>query len=247
MAVTWVAAGALAGSNDPGTTLAVTAPACAANDILIACLLWNRNAPTAVGITAPDGTWTEVISGFRNSSTSSADRAYIVFWKLATGSGGSFTFTKAEDDSKLFSGVIGVWRGQHLTVPIDATAPGKTDGTSAADATSFPAFDPTSTDNETVFVAFYADNATAYSAAMSNDTNPDCTIRWDLESSAGPGNSIACTSGPNDGTAIAARTWASNSDTNNESSGVVFALVAAAVAAGPAIPVLTRQYRERLS
>ena len=97
---------------------------------------------------------------------------------------------------------------------------------------TFPAFDPTSTDVEVIFVAFYCGNVTTFSAAMSSDTNPDCTTRWDLETSAGANCTIACTSGSNDGSNVASRTWASNADVDLENTGVVFALVVAAVVAG---------------
>lgn len=61
---------------------------------------------------------------------------------------------------------------------------------------------------------------------MSNDTNPNCTKDCDVESSTGTDCSIAFTSGTNDGSNIASRTWASVSSTDAGSTGVVFALVA---------------------
>ena len=59
---------------------------------------------------------------------------------------------------------------------------------------------------------------------MSNDVNPDCTTRFDLETSTGNDATIMCTTGSNDGSNVAARTWATSSTTDAGSTGVVFAL-----------------------
>ena len=221
MAISFVAAGAIAVTITV-TTQAITAPTLAANDIMIACLI-NRSG-TANVISAPDGTWTEIIQG--TTAGGVGNHQYAVFWKLASAgdSGASFTFTKATDDNVSFGGMISAWRGC-VASPIDATPAGVTEAGADTENVSFPAFDPTETDVEVVFIAFYGDNGTTFAAAMSADTNPDCTIRWDLEDNTGQDFSIACTSGMNDGSNIAARTWASNSGTNANNAGVVFALV----------------------
>ena len=237
MAISFVAAGAYA-VNNTVTTQAITAPTLQAGDIMIACVL-NRAA--SVTISAPDGTWNQIVQG--TNDPGSGNHVYAIFWKLAAAgdSGASFTFSKSVDDNRTFGGVIGAWRGC-LASPLDATAAGITETTSAADNASFPAFNPTSTAVEVIFVAFYSDNDTAFSAAMSADTNPDCTTRWELESATGNQSTIACTSGSNDGSNVAARTWASNSTSDNISTGVVFALVASTI-----IPIAMRHYRQRRS
>lgn len=241
MAVTFVAAGSFAG-NATVATQAITAPACAADDILIAALI-NKSV-TANVISPPDGTWTEVIAQEVNDCTTAADdHEFALFWKRATGSGGSFTFTKATDDNVLFGGVIVAYRGAvNSGSPLDATAAARTKTAGAADNVSFPAYDPTATDNRTIFVAYYGNDLTTFAAAMSNDTNPDCTTDVDVESSTGNDCSIAITSGINDGSNIAARTWASASTTDAGNTGVVFALVAQPIAI---VPIVQRQYRAR--
>jgi hypothetical protein len=124
-APTVVAAGALA-TNVTTTTLGVVAPACAADDILIAAVI-NRDG-TANTISAPDGTWTQLEQG---TSAGTGPHQHAVFWKTATGSGGTFNFTKATDDNSLFAGVISVYRGQNIATPIDATAVGVSQNVSA--------------------------------------------------------------------------------------------------------------------
>ena len=220
MAITFVAAGALA-FNDTVTSQAIVAPTLQANDIMIACV--QSSSGTSNVISAPDGTWAQVFQGW--NSGGNWGMQYSVWWKEASAgdSGASFTFTKATDDNRTFGGMISAWRGCAAS-PLDATAAAATE-TSVAEDVTFPAFNPTATDVEVLFVAFYGQDLTTFAAAMSNDVNPDCTIRWDLEGNASIQDfSIACTSGNNDGSNIASRTWASNSTTNEANTGVVFAL-----------------------
>lgn len=221
--ITFVAAGAIA-VNNTVTTQAVVAPACQADDILIAALI-NKSG-TANTISAPDGTWTKIIEG-RNVCTGSIDRhGFAVFWKRATASNGTYTFSKATDDNLTFGGAIVAYRGCMLnSSPLDASGSAFATTAGSADNVTFPAFDPTATNNETVFVAFYGNDLTTFGTAMSSDTNPDCTKRLDVESSTGNDCSIAICSGSNNGGSIAARTWASSATTDAGSSGVVFALV----------------------
>ena len=228
MAITFVANGALA--IDAATaTLAVDAPTCLANDILVCALL---NKELTVTISPPDGTWTQLAQNEIDSTVN--DFRFALFWKKATASGGTFNFTKSADNNILFIGVISAWRGSPTPdSPIDVTAVGVSLNTTAADNVTFPAFDPTATAVHVIYTAFYGDDATTFAAAMSADTNPDCTTRFDLESNAGTDGSIACTSGDNDGSSIASRTWASASTTDAGSAGVVFALIVNAPALTP--------------
>ncbi len=225
MAVQFVAAGGL-NANATLATVGPTAPACSVDDILI-CALINKSV-TANTISPPDGTWTEVITQEVNDCTTAADdHQFALYWKRATASGGTFTFTKAVDDNVLFAAVIVAYSGAKKTgSPIDATASARIKTAGAADNVSFPAFDPTSAFNRTIFVAYYGNDLTTFAAAMSSDTNPDCTIDVSLHTNVGTDCAIAITSGTNDGSNIAARTWASASSADAGSTGVVFALVA---------------------
>ncbi len=225
MAVTFVGAGSWA-DNATTATQSITAPACAADDILI-CALINKS-PTANAFSPPDGTWSTVIATEVNDCTTAADdHQFGLYWKRATGSGGSFTFTKAVDDNVTFGGYIAVYRGALRTgSPLDATAAVRTKTAGAADNVSFPAYDPTSTDVRVIYVAFYGNDQTTFNAAMVGNTNPVCGTDADLESATGTDASIAFASGLNDGSAIASRTWASASTTDAGNTGVVFALVA---------------------
>lgn len=230
-APTPVATGALA-TTATEASLAVVSPACSIGDCMIALVL-NRAGPT--NAIDDDGTWTPLSQDAITNITAS------VWMRTATGSGESFTFTKASDDNNLFAGVIQVYSPAEL----DATAVGVTTDDSADDDVNFPAFDPTSTENRTIFAAFYANDLTTFAAAMSADTNPDCTIDFDLETSVGGDCTIAVTSGTNDGTAIAARTWASASSADANHIGVVFALVTPAGGGGISVPVTMHSYRQR--
>lgn len=227
MAITFVAAGALA-ENALTVDLVVAAPTLAGDDIMI-CALINKSV-TANAVTPPAG-WSAVIATEVNDCTTAADdHQFSVYWKRAAAvdSGANFTFSKATDDNNLFAGVIGAWRGAKTAgSPLDATAAARTLTAAGADNVTFPAYDPTSTTVHVIFIAFYGNDATTFAAAMSADTNPDCTTRWDLETATGNDCSIACTSGDNDGSNVASRTWASSSTTDAGNTGVVFALVEA--------------------
>jgi hypothetical protein len=228
VAITFVGAGALAG-NATTTSQSIDCHASTLADDILICQLINKSV-TANTISAPDGTWTEVITQEVNDCTTAADdHEYALFWKRATAGGTqSFTFTKATDDNVLFAGVISSWRGAVTSgSPLDGTAAARTETAGAADNVSFPAYDPTETSVHVIYMAYYGNDLTTFAAAMSNDTNPDCTTRYDLESSTGNDCSLACTSGDNDGANVAARTWASGSTTDAGSTGVVFALKAA--------------------
>jgi len=63
----------------------------------------------------------------------------------------------------------------------------------------------------------------------------DCTTRYVVESSAGNDCTLCCTSGNNDGTNIASRTWATASTTDAGSTALVVGLVAT--------PVLPNNYQ----
>ena len=221
-APTFVAAGALA-TNAAVASMAVTAPTLAANDIMIASLV---NKALGNVISPPDGTWTEIIQDDADCNLAVDDHRFAVYWKRAASgdSGAAFTFTKVTDDNQLFAGVISAWRGCVTTgSPIDGGAAAKT--SAAADNVSFPALWPAGPNEAVVFIAFYGNDLTTFAAAMSSDTNPDCTTRFDLENSGGTDCSIACTSGPLTGAPfVGVRTWASASTTDAGSTGVVFGL-----------------------
>lgn len=213
MAVDFRAAGSIA-VNTTTTTLSVTAPSCQVGDILL-CALINKSV-TANTFSPPDGTWTEVIAQEVNDCTTAADdHQYGLYWKRATASGGSFSFTKATDDNLLFAGVIAAYSGAKLNgSPIDATAPARTETAGASDNVSFPAFDPTSENVGYIRVAYYGNDATTFAGS-------DVKV----ETSSGNDCSIAFFSGQNNGESVAANTQASASSTDAGNTGVVFALV----------------------
>lgn len=223
MAVTFVAAGSLA-TNTTTATLTITAPACQADDILVAAVL---NKAISSDIQPPDGTWTPITDNLSCNATGTADDHTLrLFWKRATGSGGTFDFTKDIDDNLLFCGVISAWRGALLSgSPLDATAAANSINTTVADNVTFPAFDPTGTDSHIIFTASYGNDNTTFAAAMSSDVDPDCTTRFDLETGSGTDATIACTSGDSSGANITSRTWASGSTEDSASIGVIFGLV----------------------
>jgi hypothetical protein len=215
--VTYVGNGALAATT-ASASQALAQPTCSVGDILIAFVFTNGAAQNT--ISPPDGTWTQIIQD-DNSNQESA-----IFWKTATATTGNHTFSKATNDGSVFGGVIAAWTGQDSSNPIDTTAANAHHETSFADNVTFNAFDPTSTNAHVIFAAFYANDLTIFAAAMSSDTNPDCTTRFDLETSVGSDFTVAVTSGDTmDGSNIASRTWASNSTSDAGSTGIVFALV----------------------
>lgn len=223
MAVTFQAVGAL-GEDAANASVSLVAPACQEDDILIACLI---NKELTVTMSAPDSTWTQIYQADADCTTAADDHRAAIFWKRATQSdtGATFVFTKSADNNVLYAGVISTWRGCNPFNPVDATAVGATVTVGAADNVTFPAFNPTSAEPHVIFIAFYGNDVTTFNAAMSADVNPDCTLRWDLETATGSDCTIAGISGTNDGSNIASRTWASASMTDAGSTGVVFALV----------------------
>jgi len=224
MAVTFVGSGALA-VNATVTTQSISSHANTAVDDILIAQIANRGGASVV-ISPPDGTWTEIIQGHFNSGFDHA-----LYWKRATAAGvQAFTFSKAVDDNVVFGGVISSWRGCPTAgSPLDATAATQSHN-ATSDNVTFTAFDPTNTDSHVIFMAYYGNDTTTFAAAMSSDTNPDCTIRYDEETATGSDISLACTSGDTtDGANIASRTWASASGADFYNVGVVFALAAATV------------------
>lgn len=221
MAVTPGNVGSL-GTATTNPILGVVTPSCSIGDVLIFHLI---NKSTSENTFTPVGTgWTEIVQGY-NSNTPNPHQ-YAVFWRRSANTGGStYSFEKTTDDNLLSAGVCMAWSGCIETgSPLDATAVGVSENVSA-DNVTFPAFDPTRTDVHVVFLANYGDDNTTFAAAMSGDTNPDCTTRYDLETNTGSDASLACTSGSNDGSNITSRTWASSSSTDAANTGIVFALI----------------------
>jgi hypothetical protein len=246
MAVTFNTVGLSLSTNTVSAFVDVLAPsAILTDDIMIACCMGK---PLGNVMSAPDGSWTQIVQADGDCTLAANDHRYAIFWKRAvsTDSDATFRFTKVTDDNNIYAAVIGVWTGAATSgSPLDDTAAAATTTAAQTDTVSFPAFNPTGTDSHIIFVAFYGNDLTTFAAAMSNDTDPDCTIRWDYETSADTDLTIACTSGDTtDGANIAARTWASVSTTDAGSTGVVFALKTPA-AGGLAIPVVMAQYRQR--
>ena len=240
MAVTFVGAGAIAAGDGVTSLLASTHADTLTGDIIIAQVML-KTIDDNIDISPPDGSWTEFVTQDLNiTNAAGAIHQYACFWKRSTADGAQdFTFTKDSTTGGFFI-VLSSWRGCLASgSPIDATAPGVTETATNADNVSFPAFDPT-LPCHVVYMAFYGDDNTTFSAAMSADTNPDCTLRYDLETGTGSDGTLACISGDSDGSNIAARTWASNSTTNVGNTGVVFGLVPAAASK---IPLFMHHYK----
>jgi hypothetical protein len=224
----FVAAGALA-TNVVNQTLPLVAPACRRDDILIAQVI---NKALSVAISPPDATWQQLYQADADCTTAADDHRAALFWKRASDadSGATFNFTKASG-TVLFAGVISSWRVCNPFAPISRTALASQVNVGASDNITFPAFDPADAEVHVCFFGYYGNDLTAMGAAMSNDANPDCTTRYDLESSAGNDCTLCCTSGNNDGSNIASRTWATASTTDAGSTALVVGLVAT-----PALP-----------
>jgi len=245
MTYAYVGNGALA-VNNTTATLPVVAPTGLNDDDILLCQLINKSV-TANAFTPPDASWAAVIATEVNDCTTAADdHQYGLYWRRAkaTDSGATFNFTKATDDNLLMAGVISAHRGcKRSGSPLNATAAARTETVGAADNVTFPAHDPAGTNCVVLFMAYYGQDVTTFAAAMSADTNPDCTTRYDLESATGNDCSLACTSGTNDGTAVGSRTWASAATTDAGNTGVVFAMDLEPVAGDAPIPNEPNQQR----
>lgn len=223
MAITHSANGSLS-INTTTAVLNVTSPAVAVGDYVLVAVILNKSAISF--LEAPIG-WTEIVQIQNNCTTNADDHTVAVFYKQVTADDGNdvYAFSKDADDNLLFAGIISTWSGV-LKVGdiIDAAGVGFTATTGQTDDVSFPAYDPVGTDRHIIFIAAYGNDNTTFAAAMSNDVNPDCTKRFDEETGGGNDCTLALTSGDNDGTNIAARTWASVSTTNAGNTGIVFAV-----------------------
>lgn len=222
-AVTFVAAGALA-VNITNQTLVITPPAgMRVGDIMIAQLI---NKALTVAISPPDSSWTELYQANGDCTTAADDHRAALYWRaVKEGDPTTFSFTKASG-TVLFAGVISAWRGADIFRPIDKAGLTSQVNAAANDNVTFPAYDPRSARAHVLFFAYYGNDLTTFAAAMSADTDPDCTTRYDLESASGNDCSLACTSGDTVSAGnIASRTWASASTADAGSTALVVALV----------------------
>lgn len=221
MAVTRVAGWSFAG-NATVTTQSITSPACSVGDLLVAFVI---NKALSNVISAPDSTWTEIYQWPADCTTAADDHRAAIFRKIATASWASFTFSKVTDDNVLFWWVIGVWTGHDPNTPIDLTGAISQVNVAGSDNITFPAYNPNWLDSHIVFAGFYGNDLTTMNAAMSSDTNPDCTTRIDVETSTGNDCTISVTSwDTTDGSNIASRTWATASSVDAGSTWVVFGI-----------------------
>jgi hypothetical protein len=223
MAVAWQATGAIA-ANATTVSLSITAPACAADDILM-CAINQRSNQV---ITAPDGTWTNILA-VNHGATFRAE----LFWKRATASGGSFAFTKPVDDNLLMCGVIWAHRGCLTTAtPIDATALSQSLNSPAADTVTYADFDPTESAAFVCAIGFYKDDNTT--AGSISGTDPAFTNRCDVETSTGGDGSIFMYDGSSTGAATGARSHSTTSTDDAVSIGIMLGLIAAPAAGNAA-------------
>jgi len=217
MAVSYVTVGSIA-VNATDAFVDLVAPACVANDILIAVLLGKNNidhGPPA------SGGWTEIGTQANNTTAMTSSH----WWKRAVlaDSGATFRFTKASDDNIYFGGAISAWRGCLATAtPIDGGTP-TTSNNAASDTVTYASFDPTSTDCTVVASGIYVDDSTT--AGSISGTNPTFTNRYDLESTTDSDCSLFCFSGTSDGTATGARSHSTTSMTDSINQGWLFALL----------------------
>ncbi len=226
MAVAFQAVGSIAARTDGISPLTITAPACLADDTLVACVA-DADATTTI---VPPGDWTQIVEG--DSGFTASKFRYGLFWKKAASgdSAANFDFVVGPSLSGAW-GVISAWRGAAVPdSPLDGTPGTEEASTNLQDNVPFDAYTPT-TAAHIVYMAFVKQDNTAMSAAMSSDTDPDCTTRFDLETNVGADFTFACTSGDCTGAAITSRTWASNSTADGLTLGVVFGFAGAAVAA----------------
>jgi hypothetical protein len=216
MAVSFQAVGALA-ANATTTTLNITAPTLAADDIMIATILGKDNQT----ITAPSG-WASVVA-----VNNTADQRTSIFWKRAVGgdSGASFAFTKPTDNNTLFCGVIAAFRGCLTSAtPIDASTP-TTSANASSDTVTYADFNPTETAAHVVAIGTYNQDLTT--AGSISGTDPTFVNRWDLETGTGTDGSIFGYNGASSGAATGARSHSTTSTADDINTGVMFGLVEA--------------------
>ena len=221
MAVTFVAAGALA-ANATTTTLNIVAPSLSVDDIMVVAILNKDNQ----AITSPTG-WTN----FVEVNNTTAQRLTLAWKRAVDGdSGATFAFTKPSDNNTLFCGVISAWRGAVTTgSPIDATTP-TTSANASGDTVTYADFDPAETTGHCVAIGVYNDDNTT--AGSISGTNPTLTNRWDLETLTGTDGSIFGYSGDSDGAATGGRTHSTTSSADAINIGCLFGLIAAPPASG---------------
>lgn len=236
--------GASAGAaSDTDVTLNFTSPAeVLVGDHYVAAFLNRSRVANAV---TPGGT-NPTTNNIKSAEAQVADpnddgdHQYTVIRGEVTQAGAqAYSFVKATDDNVIFIGGIIFLRNVDNADPQDATPPAVISQVfpDYLDTVAFPAYDPASPNDLIIYIAFYTEEPTAFAAAMSSDVNPDCTLRFEFGSSFGDDATIAITTGKNDGSAIAARTWASNAATDLASTGLVFALKASGGAPPAAAPI----------
>ncbi len=213
--VGFVAAGSLA-TNATTTSMAITAPSCSVNDILVAYIYGNNNQV----VSAPDGTWTSI-----KEINNTANMRSSIFWKRAVSgsSGAAFTFTKPVDDNLLFAGLIVAYKGIRTNATaIDGTA-ASSSANASSDSVTYATFDPTETNAFVIANGQYANDLTT-AGAMSG-TDPTFTKQVDVETTAGNDCSIFVYDGISSGAATGSRTHGTASTADAINTGIQFGLV----------------------
>lgn len=214
MPISFVAAGNIVGTVTL-PQLSIVAPACVADDILIAAI----NAKDNQQWTAPSG-WTIFAEG--NNTT--AQRVTLAWKRAVTAdSGATFVFTVPVDNNITYHGMISAWRGCITTgSPIDATAP-TLSANASSDTVTYATFDSLQISAYIVAIGFYNDDVTTAGTIASTD--PILTSRWDLEDATGTDASIFGASGASTGSDTGGRTQTTTSMTDAINTGVMFGLV----------------------
>ena len=195
----------------------LVAPACVADDILIAVLLGKDNIDHSMDA----GGWTEI--GTQTNNTTAMTTSH--WWKRAVSadSGATFRFNKATDNNIFFAGVISAWRGCITSAtPIDSTTPTVSNNASS-DTVTYADFNPTATDVLVIASGIYADDLTT--AGAISGTNPAFTNNYDLETGTGTDCSFFGYSGQSDGAATGARSHSTTSMADAINQGWLFGLL----------------------
>lgn len=201
------------------TTLALVAPSCVVDDILIAVLFGKDN----IDHQAPDASWTEI--GTQTNNTTAMTTSH--WWKRATAadSGATFNFTKTTDNNVFFAGVISVWRGAIKSGNVIDPSTPTVSNNASSDTVTYATFTPTRMDLTIIASGIYANDLTTVGAIAG--TNPTLINRYDIETSTGTDCSFFGFSGESvGGVATGARSHSTTSTADDINQGWLFGILA---------------------
>tara|TARA_R110000868_G_scaffold135380_1_gene347862 strand:+ start:319 stop:1026 length:708 start_codon:yes stop_codon:yes gene_type:complete len=200
------------------TNLALVAPTCTNNDILIAVLIGKDN----IDHQGASADWTEI--GTQANNTINMTTSH--WWKraVAADSGATFTFTKTTDNNIFFAGVISCWKGALIgATPIDVSTP-TTSNNASSDTVTYADFTPTCPEVTIIASGIYADDNITALGTISG-TNPTLTNRYNVETGTGTDCAFFAFSGASVGcVATGARSHTTTSTTDAVNQGWLFGL-----------------------